>query len=130
MKKKIIAIALAMTSAAPAFAAPRYDRNLEAAAQRALAERIGDLKLELRGTFAPDEKPSMSVPVVKLTPVLASGIAGWDNGLAPAREARFTAELPQVDRVVLTGSVRPMAEAAIFPPLPSGMPFSNEGHDD
>ena len=49
MKKKIIAIALAMTSAAPAFAAPRYDRNLEAAAQRALAERIGDLTL----AFAP-----------------------------------------------------------------------------
>ncbi|MCB1417750.1 MAG: hypothetical protein KDJ74_01605 [Notoacmeibacter sp.] len=130
MKKKMIAIALLFAGTMPAMAAPAYDRNLEAAAQRALSDRIGALKDTLRGTFATGDAPSMSAPVATLAPVLVGEAPGWENGLARAEEARFTAGTVQVDRVILTGSVRPMREAALFPPLPSGTPFSNEGHDD
>lgn len=108
MKRTLMA-AMAVQCAwlAGAHGAPAYDRSLEDAAKRVIAERIGDVASVLRGTFDAGRKPEYSKPLNRpemrrdrrFRPV-------WDRGLAPAVEPFHSGHVP-VDRVVLTGSVVP-----------------------
>ncbi|MAW87391.1 MAG: hypothetical protein CMJ42_12760 [Phyllobacteriaceae bacterium] len=108
MKRTLIA-ALAMQCAwlAHGHAAPAYDRNLEEAAKRMVAERIGDVAAVLRGTFDAGQKPEYSVPQPR------SGMRHGPSfrpvryrGFSPAVRT-FRSGQVSVDRVILTGSVIP-----------------------
>ncbi|MFP1631752.1 hypothetical protein ACLB6G_08455 [Zhengella sp. ZM62] len=106
MKRTLIAV-LAMQCAwlAHGNAAPVYDRNLEEAAKRMVAERIGDVAAVLRGTFDTGQKPEYSLPQPR--PELRHGPSFRPvRGLPPAARPLRSGQV-SVDRVILTGSVIP-----------------------
>ena len=108
MKRTIIAVfAMQCVMLAAAHAAPAYDRSLEEAAKRMVAERIGDVAAILRGTFDAGQKPEYSTPQPRpnLYPAHAPRET-WDRGFVPAAMV-YEARHVSVDRVVLTGSVVP-----------------------
>lgn len=106
MKKTIIAaMAVQWAWLAAAQAAPPYDRQLEDAAKRVVAERIGEVKAVLRGTFAAGQTPEYSQPRPRLLlHAVRHARPLWNHGLAPAIEPRAVRQV-SVDRIVFTGSV-------------------------
>lgn len=61
----LVVLGLATTAA---WGQPRYDKKIEAAASRIIAEKMG----ELRGTFSWDEKPRFVVMPPQLDPMPAA----------------------------------------------------------
>ncbi len=108
MKKTIIALfAVQCAWLSAAHAVPAYDRTLEEAAKKMVAQRIGEVASVLRGTFEAGRKPEYSTPQPR--PHLHSGSytrETWYGGLE-AVHASLPASRVAVDRVVLTGSVIP-----------------------
>ncbi|MVA98787.1 hypothetical protein GN330_16185 [Nitratireductor sp. CAU 1489] len=75
-------IALAgLVLAAPAMADQKFDRSIDAAAARIVAERIG----EIRGGFAPGDTPDF-VGEVKTVASVAPSDGSWSDGLARAHD--------------------------------------------
>ena len=108
MKRTMIAVfALQVAGANAVHATPVYDRALEAAAKRMVAERIGDLGTQLRGTFDARSNPEYSSPRPKPELRLSrTARAARYRGLR-ARAALLPVNSVSIDRVVLTGSVMP-----------------------
>lgn len=132
MNKKTILCAMLLACASPlaagaATATPLHDTALEAAAQRQLSERLGELDSLLRGSFSATEAPDYSAPSDKKE---TQADASDKQGSLPVLAERFSRMMPKIDRVIFTGSVAPVVRAAVFPALPSGSPYPNEGHAD
>ncbi|QDZ00495.1 hypothetical protein FQ775_08940 [Nitratireductor mangrovi] len=83
MKIRIMTCAALLALATPAIAGPNFDRNIDAAAARLLAERIGDI----RGTFDIGHEP-VFVDLSRTTGAIGDYGKGWEDGLARAREPK------------------------------------------
>jgi hypothetical protein len=81
-----------LAAVAPAMAQQRYDRNLEKAAVRIVAGRMGDI----RGGFSYGQVPQLVVlpaappPVSLPAPRLLTEASGGDDGLTPAVERQVS----------------------------------------
>lgn len=105
MKKTMIAGAMLLACAMPANAAQEYDRSLERAVMKIVAEKIGTVADNLRGTFAANEAPEFSAPVAREDASRSDSDHGWTDGLARAIEPARNLSSVRIDRIVLTGSV-------------------------
>ena len=81
MKKFLGAAALVAVICSPAVADEKYDRSIDEAAARILAQKIGDI----RGSFAPDAE-QVFVPVAIDHTASVGSTRRWPEGLVRARD--------------------------------------------
>lgn len=96
--------------AGQAVALPDYDRTLERAAMKIVADKIGPLDKVLRGTFQRHDNPALSTAIDRAGPAPEArpetrSVDVWIDGLAPAVDPSPVGRRPIADGRLFTGAV-------------------------